>query len=106
MLIPLAAEIFFEAEELVKSDQAMLTQAGAFAQIYSIFNAVLGIAAMAGPGLAGFFYEKTNWQVTAGVLALLCGCGAIPVFRYTGTARKESEVGGQSSEAQLVRDLR
>ena len=61
---------------------------GAFAQVYSLFNGALGLAAIVGPGLAGTLYDKTNWPVTVGVLAGLCGLGSLPVWRYTGSVKK------------------
>ena len=42
---------------------------GAFALVYLGFNGAVGLAAIAGPGLAGMLYGKSNRQITMGVLA-------------------------------------
>lgn len=88
MLTPLAADVFFEAEKLSYNNPSIFGVMGAFAQVYSLFNGALGLAAIVGPGLAGTLYDKTNWPITVGVLAGLCGLGSLPVWRYTGSVKK------------------
>ena len=61
---------------------------GAVALVYSGFNGAVGLAAIAGPGLAGTLYGKSNRQITMGVLAGLCGLGSLPDWRLTGSVEK------------------
>ncbi|MCJ1453156.1 hypothetical protein MMC28_003501 [Mycoblastus sanguinarius] len=88
ILTPLAADVFYEAEILAHKNPSLFGVMGAFAQVYSLFNAALGLAAIVGPGLAGTLYDRTSWQITVGVLAGLCAVGSLPVWRYTGSAKR------------------
>ena len=98
ILAPLAADMFDEVESLVLKHPDTFGSKGAFAQAYSLFDAALGLATVAGPACSGLLLEKTNWQITAGMLAVLCVIGGVPVLGYTGKEakeeRKETETGG------------
>ena len=83
--------MFHEADALSKADPETFGPVGAFAQAYSLFDAALGAGTAVGPAWAGLFYEKTNWQITAGVLALACAVGGYPVWRYTGRGEQREE---------------
>lgn len=85
ILTPLATDVYHQAEVLAVNNPQVFKVMGAFAQVYSLFNGALGLAAVVGPGLSGTLYDKTSWQVTVGVLALLCALGSIPVWLYTGS---------------------
>ncbi len=61
---------------------------GAFAQAYSLFDAAMGLATVAGPGRSGLL-KKTKWQITARTLAVLCTIGGVPVLGYMGEEAKE-----------------
>lgn len=96
ILAPLAADMFDEVESLAKQNPDRFGPRGAYAQAYSLFDASLGLATVAGPTWSGVLLAKTNWQVTAGVLAILCAVGAVPVFGHTGKGvkrRKEDRNG-------------
>ena len=80
--------MFDEVEVLARDNPEMFGQKGAFARAYGLFDAALGAATVVGPGLAGGFYAKTTWQITAGVLALCCALGGVPVFLFTGKKQK------------------
>ena len=84
ILAPLAADMFEEVESLAAQHSSAFGSRGAFAQAYSLFDAALGLATVAGPTLSGLFFERTNWQITAVMLAVVCGVGGVPVFCYTG----------------------
>ena len=84
MIVPLAADMFDEVENLAAANPSIFGEKGAYARAYSLFDAALGISTAVGPVWAGAFYEGTNWQVMAGSLALLCAIGGVPVFWFTG----------------------
>lgn len=88
ILAPLAADMFDEVEHLAKQNPDRFGSRGAYAQAYSLFDASLGLATVAGPTWSGLLLAKTNWQITAGVLAILCAIGAVPVFSHTGKGAK------------------
>ena len=81
--------MFNEVESLVLRHPDTFGSKGAFAQAYSLFDAALGLATVAGPCCSGFLLERTNWQITAGTLAVLCAVGGLPVLRYTGKEARE-----------------
>ena len=76
--------MFDEVESLAMKHADKFGARGAYAQAYSLFDASLGLATAAGPISSGLLLEMTNWQITAGMLAVICAVGAAPVFRYTG----------------------
>lgn len=84
ILAPLAADMFDEVESLVTKNPDKFGSRGAYAQAYSLFDASLGLATVAGPVCSGLFLANTNWQITAVMLAVICAIGAVPVFSYTG----------------------
>ena len=43
-----------------------------------------GLGTALGPILAGALYEKTNWPITVGILAIMCALPSVGVFLYTG----------------------
>lgn len=103
ILAPLAADMFDEVESLATQNPDRFGARGAYAQAYSLFDASLGLATVAGPVCSGVLLAKTNWQITSGMLAVICAIGAVPVFSYTGKGvkgakreRKELENGGAS----------
>lgn len=72
---------------LAKDNPETLGRAGktaAFAQVYSLFNAALGIACIVGPGLSGLIYEKLGWTINSVVLASITAVGGVLAIRYTG----------------------
>ena len=98
ILAPLAADMFEEVESLASQHPSTFGSRGAFAQAYSLFDAALGLATVAGPTWSGVFFERTNWQITAVMLAVVCGVGGIPVFCYTGTGKKTEDGKGKRVE--------
>lgn len=80
--------MFYEVGVLAEANPNTFGKVGAFAQTYSLFDAALGLATVFGPAWSGFFFEKTDWQITAGTLACLCLLGGVPVFYYTGGSMK------------------
>lgn len=91
ILAPLAADMFDEVESLAMKHADKFGARGAYAQAYSLFDASLGLATIAGPTWSGILLEKTNWQITAGLLAVICALGAAPVFAYTGKKRQKPQ---------------
>ena len=87
ILTPLATDVYHQAEVLAANNPQVFNVMGAFAQVYSLFNGALGLAGVVGPGLSGTLYDQTSWQLTVGVLALLCALGSIPVWLYTGSEK-------------------
>ena len=85
--------MFDEVEYLASQHPDTFGSRGAFAQAYSLFDAALGLATVAGPGWSGIFFEETNWQITAGTLAVICGIGGVPVLCYTGRGTEKDEEG-------------
>lgn len=81
--------MFEEVESLASHHPDTFGSRGAFAQAYSLFDAALGLATVVGPAWSGLFLEETNWPITAGTLAVICGIGGVPVFCYTGKGTKE-----------------
>lgn len=94
ILTPLATDVYHQAEVLAANNPQVFHVMGAFAQVYSLFNAALGLGSVVGPGLSGILYAKTSWELTGGILALLCALGSIPVWLYTGAAKKANKVRG------------
>ena len=92
--------MFDEVEFLADQNPDTFGPTGAFAQAYSLFDAALGLATVVGPGWSGLFYEKTNWQITAGSLAILCAIGGVPVFYHTGNVGKTRQDGGEQGEGE------
>ena len=89
--------MFEEVESLASQHPNTFGSRGAFAQAYSLFDAALGLATVAGPAWSGVVLEETNWQITAGTLAVICGVGGVPVFCYTGRgARMEDDGDGKA----------
>lgn len=80
--------MFAEVAILVECNPDSFGTNRAFAQAYSLFDTVLGIANVVGPGWSGAFHEGTNWQITVGSLAALCALGGVPVLFYTGRDTK------------------
>lgn len=80
--------MFDEVESLAKKHRDTFDPRGAYAQAYSLFDAALGLATVAGPTWSGLLLANTNWQITAGILAVICAIGAVPVFCYTGKGGK------------------
>ena len=76
--------MFDEVEGLAMKHPDKFGSRGGYAQAYSLFDASLGLATVAGPTWSGLLLAKTNWQITAGMLAVICAIGAVPVFCYTG----------------------
>ena len=91
ILAPLAADMFEEVESLASQHPSTFGSRGAFAQAYSLFDAALGLATVAGPTWSGVFFEETNWQITAAMLAVVCAVGGVPVFCYTGQRKKKGD---------------
>ena len=91
ILSPLAADMFHEVGVLAEENPDVFGTRGAFAQAYSLFNGSLGLSAVLGASSSGFFYEKTNWLITVGVMALLTALVAVQVARYTGGRTKIEE---------------
>ncbi len=92
--------MFYEVEVLAENNPGTFGQAGAFAQAYSLFDAALGMAVFVGPAGGGLFLEQTTWQITAGVLAIFCAAGALPVYFYTGGFMKgKGKINGHDDEA-------
>ena len=94
--------MFDEVECLVLKHPDTFGSKGAFAQAYSLFDAALGLATVAGPGCSGLLLEKTNWQITAGTLAILCAIGGLPVLVYTGKKAKEERKGMENGVVGVV----
>jgi MFS family permease len=84
ILSPLAADIFDEATAIAEGGDSNEDETGMFAQSYCIFNAVLGLAAIVGPGLPGLFDRNTVWPGVLGVLTAMVAVGGLQVFRHTG----------------------
>jgi MFS family permease len=63
-----------------------MTKAQSFTQAYSVFDAAIGVAMAAGPGLSGLLYKTTSWRMMSGIMAVICGLGGIYVFMHTGDA--------------------
>ena len=84
ILAPLAADMFDEVENLTALHPDVFDTCGGFAQAYSLFDAALGLATIVGPAWSGLFFEKTNWKITCGTLAILSAVGEVPVWAYTG----------------------
>lgn len=80
--------MFDEVESLALEHPDKFGKKRAYAQAYSLFDAALGLATVVGPGWSGLFFEKTNWQITAATLAVICAVGGVPVFYYTGRGAK------------------
>lgn len=87
--------MFDEVELVVQRNPDTFGAKGAFAQAYSLFDAALGFATVVGPAWSGAILRATNWQITAGSLAVICALGAIPVLLFTGKARP-SRLGGKA----------
>ncbi|KAL8738688.1 MAG: hypothetical protein Q9181_000572 [Wetmoreana brouardii] len=88
ILAPLAADVFATVDALTASRPDVFGKTGAYAQAYSLMCGALGLGTALGPILAGSFYEKTNWPITVGFLAILCALPSVGVFLYTGGGRK------------------
>ena len=84
ILSPLAADMFHEVGVLAEANQDVFGTRSAFAQAYSLFNGALGLSTVLGASISGFVYEKTNWLITVGVMALLTVLVAVQVARFTG----------------------
>ncbi|KAL9595839.1 MAG: hypothetical protein Q9179_004830 [Wetmoreana sp. 5 TL-2023] len=84
ILAPLAADVFAAVDVLTASHPDVFGTTGAYAQAYSLMCGALGLGTALGPILAGSFYEKTNWPITVGFLAILCALPSVGVFLYTG----------------------
>ncbi|KAA6411066.1 MAG: hypothetical protein FRX48_05377 [Lasallia pustulata] len=98
---PFAADMFDEVEALSLQHPETFGKKRAYAQAYSLFGAALGLATVVGPGWSGLFFEKTSWQITAGILAVICAVGGVPVFCYTGWGvKREGKEGTGASAAQ------
>lgn len=90
--------MFDEVESLALKHPDTFGSRGGYAQAYSLFDASLGLATVAGPTWSGLLLAKTNWQITAGMLAVICAIGAMPVFSYTGKGVKNEFRNGIASE--------
>lgn len=97
--------MFDEVESLATQHPDRFGSRGAYAQAYSLFDASLGLATVAGPTWSGVLLAKTNWQITAGVLAGLCAIGAVPVFSHTGKGAKRGEEERNGLENGVGRDV-
>ncbi|KAL9126720.1 MAG: hypothetical protein Q9217_004265 [Psora testacea] len=93
ILTRLAADMFDEVEVLAEQNPGTFGNKGAYAQAYSLFDAALGLATVVGPGWSGLVYESTNWQITAGTMAILYALGGAPVFCFTGRTASKKQKG-------------
>lgn len=91
MLAPLAADVFATVDNLVSTYPETFGEKGAYAQAYSLMTAAFGFGAALGPTLAGAMYEKTNWPITMGFLAILTALPIPGVFFYTGGGWRRGE---------------
>lgn len=97
--------MFDEVESLAMKHPDRFGSRGAYAQAYSLFDASLGLATVAGPIWSGLLLAKTNWQVTAGMLAVICAIGAVPVFSYTGKGWERAKEGRNRLEHEVVNEV-
>ncbi|KAL8871152.1 MAG: hypothetical protein Q9174_002956 [Haloplaca sp. 1 TL-2023] len=97
LLAPLAADMFDEVEVVGEKKPDAFGTRGAFAQAYSLLDAAFGFATVVGPAWSGAILRATNWQITAGTLAVICALGGIPVLLFTGgkTGLREQEGKGK-----------
>ena len=86
---PIAGDLSFVVEDLTRERPELFGEAGAYAQGYSFFAAAMASGVMFGPAVAGALYKNVNWQVTTGVLAVLCALGSVQVYRFSGGPTKQ-----------------
>lgn len=79
LLAPLASDLSFAVEDLNEENPGLFQSAGAYAQVYSMFNGGLAAGMMAGPPFASFIFTKTNWAIMNFILAAICLLGTVPV---------------------------
>ena len=60
LLAPLASDMSFAIEDLNEKNPGLFQSAGAYAQVYSMFNSGLAAGMMAGPPIASLIYSKTQ----------------------------------------------
>ena len=90
---PLAGDLSFVVEDLTRERPELFGEAGAYAQGYSFFAAAMASGVMFGPAMAGALYKNVNWQVTMGILAVLCALGSVQVYRFSGGPAKQGSEG-------------
>lgn len=79
LLAPLASDLSFAVEDLDEENPGLFQSAGAYAQVYSMFNSGMAAGMMAGPPVASLIYSKTNWAIMNFFLAGICVLGTVPV---------------------------
>lgn len=83
-LAPLASDISFAVEDLDEKNPGLFQSAGAYTQVYSMFNSGLAAGMLAGPPIASLIYSKTNWAIMNFVIAGICVLGTVPVVCTNG----------------------
>lgn len=78
-LSPLAANLSTSVERLQSERSDLIGPAGAVAQVYSLFNAAMGLGTVIGPILSGAVYHYKGWFSMCIALAVVCSSGCIPV---------------------------
>ncbi|KAL8634546.1 MAG: hypothetical protein Q9228_007859, partial [Teloschistes exilis] len=76
----MVTDMSFAVESLDQDDPPLVNEEHpAFTEAYALVNITFGLGTVTGPLISGLLYEKTSWAITAGVLAILCFLGSVPV---------------------------
>ena len=78
-LTALVTDMSFAVEELEQNDPQFADNGNAFTEAYALVDITFGAGTVFGPLISGVLYEKTNWAITYGVLAIFTFSGSLPV---------------------------
>ncbi|KAI4193064.1 MAG: hypothetical protein LQ350_008488, partial [Teloschistes chrysophthalmus] len=80
-LTSLVTDMSFAVEQLEQENPGLGGGNGVFTEAYALVDITFGLGLVIGPLISGLLYEKTNWGITVGVLAIFCVSGIVPVVR-------------------------
>ena len=76
---PLGADMGAAIDSITEAKPHLFTTGGAYAQVFSLFDAAIALGTIVGPVWAGFIYHVSDWWVMSLTLAIICASGALPV---------------------------
>ncbi|KAL8636949.1 MAG: hypothetical protein Q9228_005723, partial [Teloschistes exilis] len=79
LLTSLVTDMSFAVERLEEENPGLGEEHGIFIEAYALVDITFGLGLVLGPLVSGLLYEKTEWAITSGVLAIFCVSGMVPV---------------------------
>ncbi|KAL8628779.1 hypothetical protein Q9189_005507 [Teloschistes chrysophthalmus] len=76
-LTSLVTDMSFAVEQLEQENPGLGGGNGVFTEAYALVDITFGLGLVIGPLISGLLYEKTNWGITVGVLAIFCVSGTL-----------------------------